>query len=741
MELKERIKKRSMKEAVLEVNHWCHEKVTYKSTDGRTSSPLSTVKTAFGRCGEESTFTVAALRSVGIPARQCYTPRWAHVDDNHAWVEVWVDGKWHYIGACEPEPDLDMAWFTSPAKRAMLVSTNVFGDYEGPEDVLLKDPRFTRINVLKNYTKTKRIVVKIVNEMNRPVDSATVEFQLYNYAEFYPLHRTLTDINGLCSFLTGYGDLLVWSSKERLYGYQKILANQCDTIILMISGKPGKEFSEVFDLVPPPGDNTIKTVSDSLINANSRRIEFENRIRSNYESTFIDSSKCFRLAHALKLNADTLSYYLKTSKGNWREIIDFITNVPKGQKSLIFLLLENISEKDIRDVDPDVLTDNILYSLRFVTQPGNEDFFAPYILSPRIDNELLKPYKSKFQSAFKEEQIEKFRNDPMEISRWLKSNITIDNSANYSKTPLTPAGSFELKVADLHSRDILFVALCRSFGVPSRLEPATKLPQYSKNEKWYDVYFENSPEVENERGKICFVSDPGNLKKPEYYIHFTIEKFKDGFFRSLDYEYDPRLREFPCTLEIEPGYYLVVTGNRIQDGTVLSKLSYLLVEKDKTNEVMISLRQDIAPPPALGMVDLKDLLKDIHHSVPLTILPTDGIIVTFMEPEKEPTKHFTADLKLKKKEFDKWQVEILLLFKNEKEKSTFIATNKEMPSRIQYLVADPTVIKQVFTTLHKAASNQLPVVIYLNKKGEILYFSEGYRIGTADELMRFRKLK
>ena len=62
---------------------------------------------ARGRCGEESTLAVSAMRSVGIPARQCYVPRWAHCDDNHAWVEVWADGDWHYLGACEPEPVLD----------------------------------------------------------------------------------------------------------------------------------------------------------------------------------------------------------------------------------------------------------------------------------------------------------------------------------------------------------------------------------------------------------------------------------------------------------------------------------------------------------------------------------------------------------------------------------------------------------------------------------------------------------
>ena len=60
-ELKDRVKNLSLHDAVLEVNHWCHEKVIYTPSDARTSSPLASVKTAYGRCGEESTFTVAAL--------------------------------------------------------------------------------------------------------------------------------------------------------------------------------------------------------------------------------------------------------------------------------------------------------------------------------------------------------------------------------------------------------------------------------------------------------------------------------------------------------------------------------------------------------------------------------------------------------------------------------------------------------------------------------------------------------
>ena len=47
-ELKDRVSSMSMYDAVLEVNHWCHEKVTYRPTDARTSSPLASVCTAYG---------------------------------------------------------------------------------------------------------------------------------------------------------------------------------------------------------------------------------------------------------------------------------------------------------------------------------------------------------------------------------------------------------------------------------------------------------------------------------------------------------------------------------------------------------------------------------------------------------------------------------------------------------------------------------------------------------------------
>ena len=173
--LKTRVAGLSMHDAALEINHWCHEKATYTPSDGRTSSPMATILSGEGRCGEESTFTVAAMRTMGIPARQVYTPRWAHTDDNHAWVEVWTDGKWSFLGACEPEPELNMAWFNEPASRAMLMHTRVFGDYNGQEDVIRRTPNFTEINVIGNYVKTRDNVVTVKDIDGNAVSGAKVD--------------------------------------------------------------------------------------------------------------------------------------------------------------------------------------------------------------------------------------------------------------------------------------------------------------------------------------------------------------------------------------------------------------------------------------------------------------------------------------------------------------------------------------------------------------------------------------
>ena len=285
-ELRGRVAHLTMKEAILEVNHWCHEHVTYRPTDARTSSPLATVRTAYGRCGEESTLLVAALRAVAIPARQVYTPRWAHTDDNHAWVEAWADGQWYFLGACEPEPVLNLGWFNESASRGMLMHTKVFGDYDGPEEVMSRTPCYTEINVIGNYAPTAEVSVLVVDADNKPVADALVEFKLYNYAEFYTVAEKKTDAAGRAHLTAGKGDMLLWVSKEGKAAIRKVSFGKDRDVTMVLDGKELPACTD-WDMVPPPVSTTLPPVTPQQRAENTRRLAQEDSIRRAYEQTIL----------------------------------------------------------------------------------------------------------------------------------------------------------------------------------------------------------------------------------------------------------------------------------------------------------------------------------------------------------------------------------------------------------------------------------------------------------------------
>ena len=206
--LRARLAGLSMIEAALEVNVWCAEHATYQSTDNRTAGPLTVLRRGCGRCGEESTLLTAALRAAGIPARQMYSPRWAHCDDNHAWVEAWLDGGWHYMGACEPEPEPDSGWFTAAASKAMLVHTRAFGEAPEGERVERKYGNFSIVNRTAAYARTRRVTVRVADG-GCPLPGAAVRFELANMAELYPISEKITDARGEAELETGCGTLRI----------------------------------------------------------------------------------------------------------------------------------------------------------------------------------------------------------------------------------------------------------------------------------------------------------------------------------------------------------------------------------------------------------------------------------------------------------------------------------------------------------------------------------------------------
>ena len=137
-----------------------------------------------------------------------YSPRWAHCDDNHAWVEAWLDGGWHYMGACEPEPEPDSGWFTAAASKAMLVHTRAFGEAPEGERVEREYGSFSIVNRTAAYARTRRVTVRVADG-GCPLPGAAVRFELANMAELYPISEKITDARGEAELETGCGTLRI----------------------------------------------------------------------------------------------------------------------------------------------------------------------------------------------------------------------------------------------------------------------------------------------------------------------------------------------------------------------------------------------------------------------------------------------------------------------------------------------------------------------------------------------------
>jgi len=723
-ELKERVKNMSMHDAALEVNHWCHEKITYRPSDSRTSSPLASLRTGYGRCGEESTFTVTALRSVGIPARQCYTPRWAHTDDNHAWVEVWCDGKWYFMGACEPESELNQAWFTNPVKRAMMVHTNVFGRYYGPESKT-DYPLFTKINVLENYAETKKLQITVYDDKGNKVEGAEVKYLLYNYADYYPIYEMKTDKEGVSEVISGLGDLLVWAQKDGKYGYEKVSLTTTDEMEVRLTRKLGEEYVEDMDINPPVDKIGYVKSSASNDNGNSVRLKYEDSLRQQYLSTFMSRSQARLLAKECGLDANAVEKYILKSEGNWSEVSGFIKNNQKNENTL--RILSTLTDKDLRDTPANILQSHMDNTPAYNKSAGyGPDVYTDGILSPRISLELIRKWRAPLQEKFR--TVFSANPDGDKIKEWVNANIVVDNDQNYSKCPVSPWGVCNTGRADKASRDIFYVALCRSFNIPTKIDQATSSIQQYRNGNWVNLSLDSQSPVKA-TGNLILNYKSRSSQVPQYWSYYALAKFENGFFVPLDFENDARVARFPVELALEEGYYRLCTGNRYADGRVLAHNEFFNITKDKNVVIDMKVRELAVENKIWGTV---------NPMVDKKLYSEGGLIICFIDPDKEPTKHLMNELSQFKSIFDNWHGKFVFAIPEGKLTKGFSAGRYSgLPRNSRFITKDVDAMMNLFLkSADQSFRDNYPLIYIVNDYGDIILHSQGYKIGLGDLLRK-----
>lgn len=116
-------------------------------------------------------------------------------------------------------------------------------------------------------------------------------------------------------------------------------------------------------------------------------------------------------------------------------------------------------------------------------------------------------------------------------------------------------------------------------------------------------------------------------------------------------------------------------------------------------------------------------------------------ILAWIDPDKEPTKHVMEDLKRLKDKFEEWGGTFVLMLDEEAVSETFVPeAHNELPENCIYAYdVNLRFIKSMERKNHKLVMSQYPIVLIADAEGQYYYYSNGYKIGIGEQLIKTLK--
>lgn len=747
-ELDARVTPLDMECAAIETNYWCAEHVTYAPSDIRTIGPVGALNRGTGRCGEESTLLVSALRAVGIPARQVYTPRWAHCDDNHAWVEAMVDGVWRFMGACEPEERLDRGWFDCAAARAMLIHARVFCDYTtGSVDVAPSAGRQGAAilqNLTASYAPTARLTVTVTDTDGAPVPGANVRFELLNMAEFAPIAQLAADEDGRAAIELGLGTVLVHASTPDGFGEALVdtASTTAVTVTLDAERRDDDAWTPLSVSAPAAGGSRAAALTPEQKAVGADRARHAEAMRVERLESFARQSATG--------DADT-DEILRLAGGNWPVIARFLE---AGAEPDRMLLLQALSNKDLADVHPETLDDALAaatairdHAMRMLAdldERTRTDLWRDAVLNPRVDGEELADDHRALQQRFDADRIALFRSDPRTLwQEMLRDVRDAEDDEPYTGT----AALLSRGYGDGPHRGIAFVTVCRCLGIPARLNPETRSPQYFDGARFVDVQARD-----DDRLVACTLTAPGRDDTPRYGVDWTIGRLQRtpyGMdFSTID------LGDVPWTdgaarIRLEPGTYRVITTTRLPNGSQLAASRTLRVANEDC-AIALDWRRP-AQSDLLAHLPLEDLplIADDGTDTPLSevLHGRRGVVFILDAHGSEPSIHVLDELRESLAERpDPDAGPIIALCPHDAPVSAPIAAMLDrLPRRFRlWRCAEPTAARLARITF--VDPDKSPVIVAI-RPGQAqddpltgIYACSGYNVGSVELALRLNRV-
>ncbi len=728
----------SMKEAALELNYWCFENATYRQTDDRTANPLTVLRCAYGRCGEESTFATTAFRSVGIPTRQIYTPRWPHCDDNHAWIEVWCDGDWHYLGACEPEEVLDKGWFTAAASRAMIIHSRMFSDYVENEEIVTHEGLTTVCNELFRYADKQTFSIR-VTENGKPLSGVSLRIELLNYSEFFPISTLISDENGEASITLGLGDLHIHAVKDGKFLTRLVDSRKESSVTLDFSQATACQTEELkgeeYDVVPPKDNMKFAVrLTDEQKETQQKKFDAAAALLHQKEATFYSEDSAAEAAKKLGLSGETAQFAAKAifdSKGNSEEIFRFLNAAHSLEEmQLRAKLLQTLTVKDKTDLSADILENHFANTPKQADLP--EDIFVPYLLSPRVSTEKLTNWRTELACFFTEEQKNTFRANPESAWSWILEHISSHDEREYGSLIASPAQLLKVGFGSHLSKKVLFVALCRTLGIPARLNPETKSAQYYSNGSFHNV------EIDSKEATLPFTVISGDDTKWVYFQNWSLGLLRGGIYHTLDLS-QREWKDGKVALDLAPGAYRLLTAKRMPNGSLFTKEYRFNVSDDSENSLTIRLRDTKISDMLENMDILPFSLKDKDgNKIAAEQLTADKANILFwLEEGKEPTEHILNELIEHHKRYNALDAQLVFIIRSdEAKKNHTLAKALELLPNVTICYDDFRENVSSIARRMYVDPDKLPLIVVTKPGLNGIFATSGYNVGMGDLLIK-----
>ena len=695
----------TVEERVLGVNRWCREHASYEAQDERTASPLTVYRCGSGRCGEESAFLVSALRSVGIPARQVYAPRWSHCDDNHAWVEALCGDGWRYLGACEPEPVLDRGWFTTAASRAMLIHSRIFGEGSSPlhGERLGSGEGVTWFNQTARYGAARTYTFRAFAS-GRPAAGAKFYLQILNEASFHTIAVLTADSQGAAQAELGLGSLHVLAVLDGLCA-----EGECGEEGIVLHLAPAGEEDAPwtpFDFRAPAESRPAPNV----LSAAQKKERAETMWRGN-------ALRAVRMAGYSRPGPAGWEDLRSAARGNWEEVLAFLSG-PDGERRE--QLVRTLSSKDLRDVTREVLEAHFVH-LSSRSEEVPEEIYWRWAACPRIGLEKLTPWRGPLL-----EWLEGWAGDPAAL--WKKIDAGLKTRAPaYGNLGWTPEAALKSGGCDEAGKRLLFIAALRALGVPARPRPLDGAPEY-----WTEGAFR--PVCPEGTGALLLSCPQG---KPRSRQDWSISRWVGDGWRLLAPEEGDW--EDGWRLVLPAGRYRVVTTVRLPSGDQLALRRDLSLAAGEERPVRLRLRpwalDDLLTDqelPALSAVTLEG------ENIPDLFRMGGGpVLALWLEEGGEPTEHMLNELTERREELDALPLRLFFLVRGRG--SLAQPTLARALERLEgaWVLLDDWAYDLEAVARHLGRDpDSPPLAVVSDGEGRAAYSVSGYRVGSAELLLR-----